>query len=121
MVACDFIKKETLSDVFSFEFCEIFRNTSLTDHLQATASVKYDYIKLIMKQCKNLTSRPVSKAATNVIYLYNIYIYIIYIQHIYIQYIYTICIYIHIYIYIYIYIQLWRRLVDRKQLFHNYS
>ena len=52
-----------------------------------------------MKQCKNLTSRPVSKAATNVIYLYKIYIYIIYIQHIYIQYIYTICIYIHIYIY----------------------
>ena len=26
--ACNFIKKETLAQVFSYEFCEIFKNTS---------------------------------------------------------------------------------------------
>ena len=27
----------TLAQVFSFEFCEIFKNTFFTEHLQATA------------------------------------------------------------------------------------
>ena len=34
----NFIKKETLTQVFSCEFCEISKNTFLTDHLWATAS-----------------------------------------------------------------------------------
>ena len=34
----NFIKKETLARVFSCEFCEIFKNTFLTEHLLATAS-----------------------------------------------------------------------------------
>ena len=33
-----FIKKETLTQVFSCEFCEISKNTFSTQHLQTTAS-----------------------------------------------------------------------------------
>ena len=32
------MKNETLAQVFSCEICETFQNTSLTDHLQPTAS-----------------------------------------------------------------------------------
>ena len=32
------IKKETLALVFSYEFCEIFKNTFFTDHLWTTTS-----------------------------------------------------------------------------------
>ena len=34
-----FIKKETLAQVFSCEFCEISKNTFFTEHLWTTASV----------------------------------------------------------------------------------
>ena len=37
--ACNFIKKETLAQVFSYEFCKISKNTFFTEHLWATASV----------------------------------------------------------------------------------
>ena len=37
--ACNFIKKETLAQVFSCEFCEISKNTFFTEHLRETASV----------------------------------------------------------------------------------
>ena len=37
--ACNSIKKQTLAQVFSCEFCEIFKNTFFTEHLQATASL----------------------------------------------------------------------------------
>ena len=33
----DFIKKEALAQVFSCEFCEIFKNTFFTEHVWATA------------------------------------------------------------------------------------
>ena len=36
--ACNFIKKDTLAQVFLCEFCEIFKNAFLTEH-QATGSV----------------------------------------------------------------------------------
>ena len=36
--ACNFIKKETLTQVFSCEFCEISKNTFFTEHLWTTAS-----------------------------------------------------------------------------------
>ena len=36
--ACNFIKKETLAQVFSCEFCEISKNTFFTEHLRTTAS-----------------------------------------------------------------------------------
>ena len=35
---CNFIKKETLAQVFSWNFCEIFKNVFSIEHLQATAS-----------------------------------------------------------------------------------
>ena len=31
---CNFIKKETLAQVFAWEFCEIFKNTFFIEHLQ---------------------------------------------------------------------------------------
>ena len=37
--ASNFIKKETLAQVCSCEFCEIFNNSFLTEHLQETSSV----------------------------------------------------------------------------------
>ena len=37
--ACNFIKKETLTQVFSCEFCEISKNTFFTEHLRTTASI----------------------------------------------------------------------------------
>ena len=43
--ACNFIKKETLAQVFSCEFCEIPENTFFTEHLWATASVKDKCLK----------------------------------------------------------------------------
>ena len=36
--ACNFIKKETLSQIFSCEFHEISKNIIFTEHLWATAS-----------------------------------------------------------------------------------
>ena len=36
--ACNFIKKETLVQVFSCEFCEISNNIFFTEHLWTTAS-----------------------------------------------------------------------------------
>ena len=32
--ACNFIKKETLAQLFSCKFCEIFKNTFSTEHLR---------------------------------------------------------------------------------------
>ena len=43
-VAGNFIKKETLVQVFSCEFSKIFKNTFFTEHLRATAS-KYRSVK----------------------------------------------------------------------------
>ena len=38
MQGCNFIKKETLTEVFSCEFCEISENTFFAEHLWTTAS-----------------------------------------------------------------------------------
>ena len=37
--ACNFIKKETLAQVFSREFSQIPKNTIFTEHLRTAASV----------------------------------------------------------------------------------
>ena len=37
---CNFIKKETLGQMFSCEFCEFFKNIVFTEHLWTTASEK---------------------------------------------------------------------------------
>ena len=39
-----FIKKETLAQVFSCEFCEISKNTYSTEHIQTTASILLFYL-----------------------------------------------------------------------------
>ena len=47
---CNFIKKDTLTQVFSSEFCEISKNTFFTEPLWATASVlKFDRLHVIWK------------------------------------------------------------------------
>ena len=38
-MACNFIKKETLAQVFFCELCEISKNTFFTEHIRMTASV----------------------------------------------------------------------------------
>ena len=38
-MASNFIKKETLAQVFSREFCKIFKNIFSTEHLSTSASV----------------------------------------------------------------------------------
>ena len=35
---CNFIKRETLAQLFSYEFCEIFKNKFFTEQLRVTAS-----------------------------------------------------------------------------------
>ena len=35
--ACKFIKKETLAQVFSCEFCKLFKTKFFTEHIWATA------------------------------------------------------------------------------------
>ena len=47
--ACNFIKKETLAQVFSCEFCLIFKDTFFTKYPRATTSV---FIKVISKKRK---------------------------------------------------------------------
>ena len=37
-MACNFIKKETLAQVFSYEFCKISKNIFFTEHLWPTDS-----------------------------------------------------------------------------------
>ena len=43
--ACNFIEKETLTQVLSCECCEIFKNTVFTEHLRATASKNKVFIE----------------------------------------------------------------------------
>ena len=43
--ACNFIKKETLAQVFSCEFCEISKNTFFTEHLRWLLLLYYKEIK----------------------------------------------------------------------------
>ena len=44
----NFIKKETLAQVFSCELCEIFKNTFFTEHLLATASEE-NHVKITLQ------------------------------------------------------------------------
>ena len=41
---CNFIKKETLTQVFSSEFCENSENTFFTEQLRSTASVRKIFV-----------------------------------------------------------------------------
>ena len=52
--ACNFIKKETLAQMFSCEFSEIFKNTFFTEHLRTTAS---DKCHMIIRKFQIMCSR----------------------------------------------------------------
>ena len=41
--ACNFINKETLTQVFFCEFCEIFESIFLTEHIQVTTSIMLNF------------------------------------------------------------------------------
>ena len=44
--ACNFINQETLAQVFSCEFCKIFKNTFFTEYPQTTASILWTLVDL---------------------------------------------------------------------------
>ena len=50
--ACNFIKKETLAQVFSCEFCEFSKNTFFIEDLLTNAAV-YTFSLYKNKLCKN--------------------------------------------------------------------
>ena len=52
-VAWNSINKETLAQVFSCEFCEIFKNTYFTEHLRTTAFV-HNHTKINTYQVPNI-------------------------------------------------------------------
>ena len=52
---CNFIKKETHAQVFSCEFCEIFKNTFFREHLQETASEHNSYTHHNVQDFKQIT------------------------------------------------------------------
>ena len=43
----NFIKKETLAQVFSYEFCQISKNTFFTKHLWTTVSFPMNPLKYL--------------------------------------------------------------------------
>ena len=45
--ACNYIKKETLAQVFCCEFCEISKNTFFVEHLWTTASEQVFFEKAL--------------------------------------------------------------------------
>ena len=58
LIKLNFIKKETLAQVFSFDFCEISKNTFFTEHVWATASLMnwfYYYLSIYFYFWENLT------------------------------------------------------------------
>ena len=53
--ACNFIKKETLAQMFSCEFCEISQNTFFIEHLLTAASVSLKNMSITKKiRAKNI-------------------------------------------------------------------
>ena len=47
--ACNFIKKETMTQVFSCAFSEISKNTFLTEHLRRSASIILFILAVLFK------------------------------------------------------------------------
>ena len=52
--ACNFIKKESLAQVFSCEFCQIPKNTFFTDDFRTSASVVCDEENTLLLRTCNL-------------------------------------------------------------------
>ena len=56
--ACNFMKKESLAQVFFCEFCKISKNTFFTEHVWTTASgyrIKVTIINLVRTRCHKST------------------------------------------------------------------
>ena len=56
---CNFVKKETLAQVFFCEFCEIFKITSFTEHLCVTA---FEYLRTIRDLLGKTVPKPLNFA-----------------------------------------------------------
>ena len=61
--AFSFIKKETLIQVFSFEFCEISKNTFFTEHLWAAASCSRPEFICLLNSCSENSLRTPTKTS----------------------------------------------------------
>ena len=62
-----FIKKETLAQVLSYEFCETFKSTFFTEHLQATASTwSQILLKIILQKSYILIFRELQLHTLNI-------------------------------------------------------
>ena len=61
--AWNFIKKETLGQVFSCEFCEISKDTFFTEHHRATASKCRFPLKIAEKNLKTFLKKSVAKVS----------------------------------------------------------
>ena len=48
LLACNFIKKETPTQVFFCEYCEVFKSTYFEEHLLTAGS---DFLKQIQSSC----------------------------------------------------------------------
>ena len=70
--ACNFIKKETLTQVLSCEFCEISKNTFFTERLWTTASetVDIDALKISLSSALYLFCVYVFTKYSSIIYEY---------------------------------------------------
>ena len=55
--ACNFIKKETLAQVFFCDFCEISKSNFFTEHLWTTASISPLIITSIPPEIIRLSNR----------------------------------------------------------------
>ena len=53
--ACNFIKKETLAQVFSCEFCEISKSTFFTEHLWTTVFRESSTVVLAVNKTKRFS------------------------------------------------------------------
>ena len=52
---CNVIKKETLAQMFSYEFCEFSKNTLFTEHLRTTAPVNCNNFTIHSAQFGRIT------------------------------------------------------------------
>ena len=60
-LTCNIIKKKTLAQVFSCEFCEFFKNTFFTEHFRTTAPGFIEHLRWmrLKNQYKNSTIKMV--------------------------------------------------------------
>ena len=70
VLVCNFIKKESLAQVFSFEFCEISKNNFFTEHLRTTASSTHREVFYLV-QYENLLKQKLRLPLTFFICLHN--------------------------------------------------